>query len=56
MLINNDDKNDDDNDFNDNDDMISESVVVSTSSGQARVTELDILTRDGVIHAIDTVI
>ena len=36
--------------------MFSESVKVSTSSGQAKVTELDILTRDGVIHAIDTVI
>ena len=37
-------------------DIFSESVGVSTGSGRARVTELDILTRDGVIHAIDTVI
>jgi len=37
-------------------DIFSETVRVSTSAGSARIVEFDILTRDGVIHAIDTVI
>jgi uncharacterized surface protein with fasciclin (FAS1) repeats len=38
------------------DDIYSESVAVRTGSGTAKVKEFDILTSDGVIHAIDTVI
>ena len=37
-------------------DIFSESVRVTTSSGSARVVQFDILTQDGVIHAIDSVI
>ena len=37
-------------------DIFSENVLVSTSSGSAKVVQFDILTSDGVIHAIDTVI
>merc|ERR1712088_485089 len=38
------------------DDIYSESVSVRTGSGTALVKQFDILTSDGVIHAIDTVI
>ena len=38
------------------DDIFSENVRVSTDNGDARVVQFDILTSDGVIHAIDTVI
>ena len=37
-------------------DIFSENVRVSTDNGDARVVQFDILTSDGVIHAIDTVI
>ena len=37
-------------------DIFSENVLISTSSGSAKVVQFDILTSDGVIHAIDTVI
>ena len=37
-------------------DIFSESVRVSTGAGSAKVVQFDILTQDGVIHAIDTVI
>ena len=37
-------------------DIFSESVRVTTASGAARVVQFDILTQDGVIHAIDSVI
>ena len=38
------------------DDIFSENVQVSTTSGTAKVVQFDIITSDGVIHAIDTVI
>ena len=38
------------------DDIFSENVRVTTGSGAARVVQFDILTSDGVIHAIDTVV
>lgn len=38
------------------DDIFSESVRVSSSGGAARVVQLDMVTQDGVVHAIDTVI
>ena len=38
------------------DDIFSENVRVSTGNGEAKVVQFDILTSDGVIHAIDTVI
>ena len=37
-------------------DIFSENVRVTTGSGAAKVVQFDILTSDGVIHAIDTVI
>ena len=37
-------------------DIFSETVEVSTSGGRAKVVQFDMLTQDGVIHAIDTVI
>ena len=38
------------------DDIFSENVRVSNGNGDAKVVQFDILTSDGVIHAIDTVI
>merc|ERR1712150_79648 len=38
------------------DDIYSESIVVKSPSGSAKITELDITSKDGVIFAIDTVI
>merc|ERR1712083_1113911 len=38
------------------DDIHSESIVVKSPAGSAKITELDITARDGVIFAIDTVI
>merc|ERR1712083_1123277 len=38
------------------DDIYSESIVVRSPAGSAKITELDITARDGVIFAIDTVI
>ena len=38
------------------DDIFSENVRVSTGNGEAKVVQFDILTSNGVIHAIDTVI
>merc|ERR1712203_464565 len=37
-------------------DIFSENVELTSGSGSARIVEFDILTRDGVIHAIDTVV
>jgi uncharacterized surface protein with fasciclin (FAS1) repeats len=38
------------------DDIYSESIVVNSSQGSAKITKLDITAEDGVIFAIDTVI
>ena len=37
-------------------DIFSENVQISTSGGSAKVVQFDMLTQDGVVHAIDTVI
>ena len=37
-------------------DIFSETVELTSGSGSARIVEFDIVTRDGVIHAIDTLV
>ena len=37
-------------------DIFSESVVVQSRAGAATITQLDLLTRDGVVHAINSLI